>query len=55
MDWLTILIFIGIGLVALPFFGILLDFILTLFGMLLAAIGFVFYFIYSAIRDMFEK
>jgi hypothetical protein len=55
MDWLTILIFIGIGLVALPFVGMLLDFILALFGMILGAIGFGFYFIYNAIKDMFSK
>jgi hypothetical protein len=55
MDWLTILILIGVGLVVLPFIGMILDFILALIGMIIAAIGFGFYFIYNAIKDMFGK
>ena len=57
MDWITILLLIaiGLGLVLLPFVGLVLDFVLMLIGMVIAGAGFVVYLIHKAIYDLFRK
>jgi len=55
MDWITILLLIAIGLVLLPFVGLVLDFVLMLIGMVIAGAGFVVYLIHKAIYDLFRK